>query len=45
MWKNKNCKSPLKGGIKGFTLLFEAFALTLLREMREGEGDSGSGWS
>ena len=29
----KTVKGPWEGKIKGFTLLFEAFALTLLREM------------
>ena len=31
--KIKTLKGPWEGKIKGFTLLFEAFALTLLREM------------
>lgn len=31
--KVKTLKGPWEGAIKGFTLLFEAFALTLLREM------------
>jgi len=31
--KVKTVKGPWEGKIKGFTLLFEAFALTLLREM------------
>jgi len=31
--KIKTVKAPWEGKIKGFTLLFEAFALTLLREM------------
>jgi len=34
--KIKTVKAPWEGKIKGFTLLFEAFALTLLRVTQKG---------